>query len=372
MHRAVDEAVAEVAPAVLALARAIHADPEVARTEVRSSRACASLLEEAGFAVVWGEGDLHTAFRATLDTGLPGPRIAILGEYDSLPRIGHGCGHNLIAGASVGAGLALAAAGVPNGAVEVLGCPAEEIGFGKPAMLRAGMFDGITGAVAFHGAPFCAPARGFNAMRARSYVFLGAAGHAGVAPWLGRNALDAAVAFYTATAQLRQHSMDAERVHGILTETGEAWNVVPDRAVARFGVRAQTSERADVLIERLDQIARGAAEMHGCTVRFEGTESMQPLTYNAELADLAAEHLAALGYAPEPPKTVGASTDVGDVSEVVPTTLFFAPTWPAGTDFHTPAATDASGSDHAYDVMLDAARVIGRVIGDVHAVAAAR
>ncbi|MDO9353999.1 MAG: amidohydrolase, partial [Solirubrobacteraceae bacterium] len=317
IHAAVDEAVDAVASDVLALARAIHADPEVARTEVRSSRACAGLLEAAGFTVTWGEGDLNTAFRATIDTGVPGPRIAILGEYDALPGIGHGCGHNLIAGASIGAALALARAGVPNGSIEVLGCPAEEIGFGKPAMLRAGMFDGITGAVAFHGAPFCAPARRFNAMRARSYVFAGATGHAGVAPWLGKNALDAAVAFYTATAQLRQHSMDAERVHGILTETGEAWNVVPDRAVARFGVRAQSSERADVLIERLDQVARGAAEMHDCEVTFEDTESMQPLTYNAELADLAAEHLLALGYAPGEPITVGASTDVGDVSEVV-------------------------------------------------------
>src|SRR5690349_6362028 len=97
-----------VAAQAVGLAQTLHADPEVAREEVRSSRACAALLESAGVAITWGQGDLHTAFRATLDRGLPGPRVAILGEYDALPGLGHGCGHNLIAGASVGAGLILA------------------------------------------------------------------------------------------------------------------------------------------------------------------------------------------------------------------------------------------------------------------------
>lgn len=356
-----------VAAQVVGLAQTLHADPEIALEEVRSSRACAALLEAAGFAVTWGEGDLHTAFRATLDSGRPGPRVAILGEYDALPGLGHGCGHNLIAGASVGAGLALAHAGLENGAIEVFGCPAEEIGFGKAAMLRAGMFDGVTHALAFHGAPFCGPMLSCRAMRARTYAFTGAPGHAAVAPWMARNALDACVAFYSATAQLRQHAMDGERVHGIITHGGDAFNVVPAFASARFGVRAETGERADHLIARLDDVARGAALMHDCEVSIEDPETMQPMTFDAGMAELVARQLEALGYAPSEPIALSASTDVGDVSEVVPTALFFAPSWPEGTAFHSQEAVDASGSERGYEVMLDAARVLAGAIAELHA-----
>ncbi len=361
------DAVGSIADAVVALAKQLHADPEIAREEVRASRACAALLEGAGFVVTWGEGELHTAFRATLDSGRPGPRVAILGEYDALPGLGQGCGHNLIAGASVGAGLALARAGVAAGAVEVFGCPAEETGFGKPAMLRAGMFEGVTHALAFHGAPFCAPLLSCRAMRARTYAFRGAPAHAGIAPWEGRNALDACVAFYAATAPLRQHAMDGERVHGIITDGGDAWNVVPERAAARFGIRAATGDRADHLIGRLDAAARGAAAMHGCEVDIVDPESMQPLAFDAEMADLLARHLDAVGYAPGEPTPIGASTDVGDVSQVVPTALFFAPSWPEGTAFHSQEAVDASGSARGYEVMLDAARVLAGAVAELQA-----
>lgn len=356
--QSLSDAVRAVAPQVVALARDLHANPEVAREEVRSSRACAELLEAGGFAVSWGEGELSTAFRATLDSGRPGPRVAILGEYDALPGLGHGCGHNLIAGASVGAGLALARAGVASGAIEVLGCPAEETGFGKPAMIRAGMLDGVTHALAFHGAPFCGPLRSCRAMRARTYTFRGAPAHAGIAPWEGRNALDACVAFYTATAQIRQHAQDGERVHGYIAHGGDAWNVVPERAAARFGIRAATGERADHLIGRVDEAARGAAAMHGCEVEISDPEAMQPFTFDDALADLVARHLAAAGHVPGEPIAIGASTDVGDVSELVPTGMFFAPSWPEGTAFHSQDAVDASGSERGYEVMVDAALVL--------------
>lgn len=358
VHAGLVDAIAAVAPSVVALAKALHADPEVAREEVRSSRACAALLADAGFDVVWGAGELHTAFRATLDSGRPGPRVAILGEYDALPGLGHGCGHNLIAGASVGAGLALARMGIAAGAVEVYGCPAEEIGFGKPAMIRAGMFEGITHALAFHGAPFCGPLRSCRAMRARTYTFRGAPGHAGIAPWEGRNALDACVAFYGAMAPLRQHAMDGERVHGIIVDGGDAWNVVPERAAARMGIRAATGERADHLIARVDEAARGAALMHGCEVEISDAESMQPFTFDGSMADLVTRHLGAAGHVPGEPIPIGASTDVGDVSELVPTGMFFAPSWPEGTAFHSQEAVDASGSSQGYAVMVDAARVL--------------
>lgn len=357
------EAVGAIAEPTVALAKAIYADPEIAREEVRSSRACAAALETAGFAVTWGEGDLHTAFRATLDSGRPGPRVAILGEYDALPGLGHGCGHNLIAGASVGAGLALAQTGLPAGAVEVLGCPAEEIGFGKPAMIRAGMLEGVTHALAFHGAPFCGALLSCRAMRARTYTFRGAPGHAGIAPWEGRNALDACVAFYGATAQIRQHAMDGERVHGIIIDGGDAWNVVPERAAARMGIRAATGDRADHLIARVDAAARGAAEMHGCTVEISDGESMQPFSFDDAMAALVERQLRVVGHEPaEAPIPLGASTDVGDVSELVPTGMFFAPTWPEGTAFHSQEAVDASGSDRGYEVMLDAARVLAGAV----------
>jgi amidohydrolase len=356
--QSIAETVERIAAPVLALAKQVYGYAEIAREEHRSSRACAAVLEEAGFTVTWGTGDLDTAFRAVLDSGRPGPHVGILAEYDALPGLGHACGHNLIAGASIGAALALSSAGITRGAIEVLGCPAEETGFGKPTMLRAGMMEGLSAALSFHGGPFSAPLRSCAAVRIRTYRFAGVGAHAGQAPWKGHNAVDAAVAFYSATAALRQHALDRERVHGIITDGGQAWNIVPERAAARFGVRARTGARADELLERLDAAARGAALMHGCTVSTHDDEAMQPLVYDEELTNLVGAQMRAVGLDPEPPCTVGASTDVGDVSEHLPTAMFYVKTWPADTEFHTAAAAVASDTGEAYAAMLAGARVM--------------
>jgi amidohydrolase len=357
---AIAAATESIAPAVIALAREVYGYAEIAREEHRSSRACAALLEAKGFSVTWGTGELDTAFRAVLDSGRPGPRVGILAEYDALPGLGHACGHNLIAGASIGAGIALAAAGLPRGAIEVLGCPAEETGFGKPTMLRAGMMEGLSAALSFHGGPFSAPLRSCAAVRIRTYRFTGTPSHAGQAPWKGRNALDAVTAFYSSAASLRQHALDAERVHGIISDGGQAWNIVPANAAARFGVRARTAARADELLGRLDAAARGAALMHGCEVSTDDDEAMQPLVYDAELTALVETQMRQLGMDPEPPCTVGASTDVGDVSEHLPTAMFYVKTWPADTEFHTAPAAVASDTDEAYRAMLGGARVMAQ------------
>jgi amidohydrolase len=364
-HERLDRAVTSVTETVVAMARDVFTINEVAREEVRSSQRCAEVLAANGFTVQFGDGALETAFVATWDSGRPGPRIGILAEYDALPGIGHACGHNLIAGASVAAGVSLARAGVAGGTVQVFGCPAEEIGFGKPAMLRAGMLDGIHAALSFHGAPYTAVMASCKALRARSYYFTGQPAHAGDAPWLGRSALDAVIGLFNATNAFRQFTEDGERLHGVIPQGGDAYNVVPEHAEARFGVRAGTVARADQLLARVDACAQAAALATETVLKVGDDLGMDDLSFHAGLSDLITHHLESVGLEPGRPCAVGASTDVGNVSKHVPTALVYVQTWSPGTKFHTAQARAESDTPAAYEAMLRGARVMARTAWDV-------
>jgi len=354
-------AIDSVAPEARQLALEIHALAETAREERRSAGACADYLERLGFSVRWGDGHLDTAFRAEIHSGKPGPRVALLAEYDALPELGHACGHNLIAGACVAAGGAVALAGLPAGSLVVFGTPAEEIGFGKPAMLAEGWFDDVDVALSIHPFEACTVLRSTTALRAVTYSFEGAAAHASE-PWNGHNALDAVLALFSSSHALRTRSRENERVHGIVLEGGTAYNVVPEYASARLGIRAGTVERADALTRALDAAAAGAALASETQLTASDRVTMEPLRWEPVLAELVEDCARAAGLRPQPPRELSASTDVGNVSQAIPTALLMIDAWPPGTGFHTPEAAIASAADSGLDRMCDGGSALAHTV----------
>ena len=254
--------------ALFDLSKDIHSHPELNYQERYSSSALAGFLERRDIQVERGVGGLETAFRATIPGGAgEGPTIAVLAEYDALPEIGHGCGHNLIAMAAMGAALGLQAnAQDLPGRVVVIGTPAEEGGGGKIRLLEAGVFDDVDATLSSH--PFSnrtlAPttaAAGDSwslAMVGFRYMYHGKAAHAAAAPEAGINALNAVVHLFTGIDALRQHLRDDVRIHGVITDGGLAPNVVPEFAAANFMLRCRDRRYlSDVVVGKVEQVAEG-------------------------------------------------------------------------------------------------------------------
>jgi len=306
---------------LVALSHAISADPELAYTEVRAAARCADLLERGGLAVERGAYGLPTAFAARV--GSHGPHLVVCAEYDALPGVGHACGHNAIAASAVGAGLALAAVAEDAGLrVTVLGTPAEESGGGKVDLIRAGALAGVDFAMMVHPSPFDDFATPGLAIEEWEVVCTGRASHASFAPHLGRNALDGVVAGYTALAMLRQHLAPWQQVHGVITEGGQAPNVVPERAAASYYLRAATHEELEELRRRARACLEGAAVATGTTVDIRTVGHVyDPVRAHPGLVATFAAACEALGrpYTPDPAGSeMGGSTDFGNVSRLVP------------------------------------------------------
>ena len=312
----------------------VHAHPELNYQEHYSSNALAGFLEKHKFEVERGIGGVETAFRATIPGGSgEGPTIAVLAEYDALPEIGHGCGHNLIAMAAMGAaiGLQANAAELP-GSVVVIGTPAEEGGGGKIRLLEAGVFDGVDATLSSH--PFSnrtvIPAvspKGESwslAMVGYRYMYHGRAAHAAAAPEAGINALNAVIHLFTGIDALRQHLRDDVRIHGVITDGGMAPNVVPEFAAANFMLRSRDGRYlSDEVVGKVRQVAEGAAAMTGARLEIEEFypfyENVQP---NLTLAQAVGANAQSLGFRLDAPVAgrpgSGASTDFGNVSQVMP------------------------------------------------------
>ena len=320
--------------ALLDLSKDIHSHPELNYQEHYSSNALAGFLESRDFQVERGVGGLETAFRATIPGGGgEGPTIAVLAEYDALPEIGHGCGHNLIAMGAMGAALGLQANAqdLPGNAV-VIGTPAEEGGGGKIRLLEAGVFDGVDATLSSH--PFsnrtlvpatAAVGESWSlAMVGFRYMFHGKAAHAAATPEAGINALNAVIHLFTGIDALRQHLRDDVRIHGIITDGGMAPNVVPEFAAANFMLRCRDRRYlSDVVVGKVEQVAEGAASMTGARLEIQELypfyENVQP---NVTLAQAAGRNAKALGMKMDEPLSGrpggGGSTDFGNVSQVMP------------------------------------------------------
>ncbi|GAB3559682.1 M20 family metallopeptidase [Spelaeicoccus albus] len=316
------ESIDSRARALIELSQRLHDSPEIGWHEFDSSRDVAEVLAGMGFGIERGYLGLPTALRATYGAG---PfRIGLMAEYDALPGLGHACGHNLITAMSVGAAYALAQVADAAGlTVEVYGTPAEEGGGGKIEMLERGAFAGLDLAMMAHPAPVdVAEARPFAV--AHSHIeYVGKAAHAAAFPTLGINAADAFTIAQTSIALLRQQLPPTVRVHGVMTNAGEAPNAIPERTEGRWYVRAASLAELDDVQERVEKCFHAGALATGCelTITPESKPYAEFRTDRAAL-DFYRANAETLGrkLESEGPATqmATASTDMGNVSQIVP------------------------------------------------------
>ncbi|GAA2346851.1 M20 family metallopeptidase [Saccharopolyspora halophila] len=345
---------------LLALSHDLHEHPEEAFAEHRSAGEVAELLGRHGHETEVGVGGLATALRAT--TGSGGPHVAVLAEYDALPGIGHGCGHNIICSAGVGGFLAAAGAVERTGGrVSLFGTPAEEGGGGKEHLARAGLFDDVDAVVMLHPFSHDIATHPFLGRRQVEIVFRGVAAHASAQPFMGRNALDAAVSAYQGIAAMRQHIPSTDRVHGVITDGGKRPNVVPDRAAMLFYARSPEPESLRDLAGRIESIAEGAARMTGCGVelRWDDNPAYLPIRHNEALAAHWARHQQARGRTSLPrgvvPEYLTGSTDLGNISYRVPSIHPMIGLGDANLSLHTEEFAAAAVSEAGDRAVIDGA-----------------
>ncbi len=362
------EAVARGAGEALGLARWMAAHPELSLEERETSRRYCEYLRARGFQVECGVAGLETAFLAR--RGAPGAPLAaaLLAEMDALPEIGHACGHNLSGPASLLAAAALAEV-LPESAARLLvvGCPAEELGIGKKRLVAAGVFQGVDAAMMAHASDMRRAHRLFLGNRKFDFVFHGRAAHAAASPEEGINALDGVIACFVNVGLLRQQLPGSARVHGIVTEGGVAPNVIPERAAARFWVRALEEGVLEASAQRVRACAEAAATASGArleVVELEGTSP--PMRPNLPLAGIYRRQLELLGLpetAQGPGESIG-SSDITHVSRVVPT---IHPNFPIGSGLklHTRAFAEATGRPAGEEGLLEAARALAGTIHEL-------
>ncbi|TMC71913.1 MAG: M20 family metallopeptidase [Chloroflexi bacterium] len=347
---------------LVTLSRDIHAHPELAYEERHAIGAIAAFLEKAGHRTERGIAGIETAFRSRVGPDR-GAAVALLAEYDALPDVGHGCGHNLIAISNVGAYLVAAKhADRLEVAVELIGTPAEERGGGKIDLLRKGVFDQTIAVLSSHPAAqggWGVSGTGLGVVGKRA-TFTGVASHAGSAPEKGRNALNAVIRLFVGVDGWRQHLETDSRVHGVITDGGKAMNVVPARAEAIFGLRAKERETLDGMVERFGEIARGAALLTGTKVEItEYLPYYAPVSANRLLGDVVSAELERLGVKPERGKLVTASTDLGNVSTKVPTDWVRFPVSDKSIPGHSDQMREASITDLAHRNAMITAEALG-------------
>jgi aminobenzoyl-glutamate utilization protein B len=409
-------------------------NPELGLQETEASRLLIEVLEEEeGFAVEAGVGGMPTAFVASYGNG--SPRIGILGEYDALPGLsqevraertpveegdpGHGCGHNLFGTAGVGAAItvkeAIAAGGL-DGTIVFYGCPAEEQLVGKTYMARAGIFDDLDAALTWHPADRSTPRMGStNALNSITFTFEGESAHAGASPASGRSALDGVELMNTGVEYMREHISDDARMHYVITDGGDAPNVVPSESTVWYFVRAPDRAEVERNTEWLRDIGEAAAMMTqtsvserfltGCydyranetvsDVIWRNMREVGPIDYDRDDYEFAADLKATIpddriesrladlpedvyetvrneALYPDPVSVFDrdhqshGSTEVGDVSWITPTAQFRAATWPVGTPGHTWQAVAANG-DFGLKGIVFAAKVLAGATYDLMA-----
>ena len=412
------------------IAQKIWDKPETAFIEKFASNLQASVLKEAGFKVKMGLKDMPTAFIAEYGSGKP--ILGVLGEYDALPGLsqkklskrepveneapGHGCGHNLLGVAGVGAVLIIKNAiekGTLKGTVRYYGCPAEETLEGKVFMVREGVFNDLDACLSWHPA-FMNVVRGcsFLAMNSVVFNFIGISAHAAAAPQLGRSALDAVELMDVGANYLREHIDEKARIHYSITNGGGAPNIVPAKASVWYYIRAPKRAMVEEIYERLIQVAKGAAMMTGTEVDIEFLVGCYDVLPNEVLGDVMYNNMLEAGpprysdedrkfakeltrsfapgqkekiiksyFAPDEiikmtlhedigkiddkKKIRAGSMDGGDVSWIVPFAQITAATWPVGTAAHSWQATASSGSGIGYSAMLFAAKTIAGSLYDL-------
>lgn len=357
------------AETLLRISHRIWDNPELCFEEHLAHETLTAALAAGGLDTTTGACGLDTAFLA--EAGTNGPTIAVICEYDALPGIGHACGHNIIAAAGVGAGLALAPlADELGGKVRIVGTPAEEGGGGKAYMIEAGAFEGVDAALMIHPANHELLAMSTLAVATVRATYAGVASHAAASPHLGRNALDAAVLGYMGVAALRQHIRPSERIHGVFSDGGDKPNIVPLRAETFWFVRSVDVAGRDELMERVKACLSAGAQSAGCEVSFD-TSDMPPydaMVSNDPLMALYAANAVLCDRVPQLPSNeaqVAGSTDMGNVSQLVPSIHPMIKVAPDDVPIHTAKFAEYTRSDQGDAAVLDGAKMLAATVLDL-------
>ncbi len=356
----------------------LAAHPETAFEEVRSSRRIVEVLQRHGVDAQLGVHGVETAIRAEIApaAGVEGPTVAVLSEYDALPVIGHGCGHNVIAVMGLGAFLALAVLaqedpGLVPGRVVYLGTPAEEGHSGKEVMARGGAFEGLDAAVMAHGYGHDLADQLWLGRRTLTVDFHGRTAHASAQPFMGRNALDAASLMYQGIGLLRQQTPPTDRLHAVITEGGDRASVIPDLARVQMYVRSPAPATLRDLSRRVEDVALGAALMTGCgvTVDWDVHPPSLPVRTNEALTGRWVEAQRRRGREPLPrgvvSETLAASTDFGNVSYRLPGMHPLIRIADPEVALHTREFAAAATSDRARSAAADGAFGLAATLLDV-------
>jgi amidohydrolase len=364
----VQEAIDKLQPKLIDLSERIHSNPEIKFEEHKASRWLSEAAKEAEFQVEKPIGGLETAFRASYSGSEEGPTIAFLAEYDALPKLGHACGHNLIGTASLGAALGMRAVmdRLP-GSIQLIGTPGEEGGGGKVILTEAGVFDDVDVAMIFHPSGRTVLWKHALARRKLFVEFFGRSAHAAAYPEKGINALDATIQTFQNIDTLRQYIEDSARIHGIITDGGEAPNVVPDYSAALFYVRAMDDDYCDELLEKVKNCARGAALATGARVELEMQGAYKTLRTNMPLAEAFKSNLEALGWDfddVDPAGRIG-STDMSDVSHVTAAIHPYLSIGPKDLVGHSPEFAEAAASEEGQQAMIAAAKALATTAVEV-------
>lgn len=358
MKQILNDNIYKIKDEIRGLNKYLYDNPELGNKEFKSCKKLISILHAHGFNVQDNYIGIPTAFRAEYGSGKP--KIALLCEYDALPDIGHGCGHNMIASIGVCASIALSEAIKSDGltgSLVVLGCPAEETNGAKVAMSDNGVFQDIDAAMMIHPADFSTESGSTLAMQALQFEYAGKAAHAAGNPYDGINALDGVILLFNSINALRQQLKSDVRIHGIIKEGGVAANIIPDRAVAQFYVRSDDKAYLNEVIKKVKNCAYGAATATGCTVDISNYElTYDNLITNTSLEKAFIKNLNAAGVGKIlPSKDASGSSDIGNVSHLTPAIHPYIGIAEKHIPSHSREFAEATQTDYAFEMLLKAA-----------------
>ena len=345
----------------------IHSNPELGFQEIKAAFWLTQYLETNGFYIEGGICELPTAFRGSYGKGKP--LVAILAEYDALPKLGHACGHNIIATSAVGAAVASKLAiDQFGGKIIVVGTPAEEIYGGKVKMVERGAFDNLDIAMMVHPAPYDSVTIKALACHTLEVEFYGKAAHAAAQPEVGVNALEAMLQSFNAINSLRQHIKDRARIHGIITDGGEAANIIPAHSAGIFIVRAEDNTYLDELRQKVINCFVGAATTSGARLEYRwGDVQYAPMRNNLTLAQLFGQNMEVLGRTVKltSPRASFGSTDMGNVSQLVPSIHPLVAIAPEGVAVHSPQFASVAASEAGNRGLCDGAKALAMTVVDL-------
>ena len=351
---------------LIKLSRYIHQNPELGYKEFKAQKVLTEFLSENGFSVIKGVAGLETSFVAEYK-GRPGPTIAFIAEYDALPDIGHACGHNIIGTSALGAGIASKSiVDEYGGTIKVIGTPAEELIEVKQKMIDAGVFVDIDAAVLMHPVEISmADDISFAATNIK-YIFHGEAAHAAAFPWKGRSALSGVIELFNSVNALRVHLRDYTRIHGIITDGGRVTNIIPEKAVAEFNIRALDMKTLDEIIEKVNRCAEGAALVTDTKVTIKPSgHVVKDIRNNKTIVSLIKKNMDLIGEK-NIPRTLAqgiGSTDMGNLTHAIPAVQSYIGIGATGT--HTKGFEKASGSPRGDQAVLKAAKIMALTALDI-------